>query len=139
MFCRFSEEINRQRSWSNLVYFIILTSSILLQNKISKFFCQFIKLHKHYKNLCCFHDNVEAFKIVWRMIHFAAHKIYTRCCSDSGYFRYPHKCLFDRLLSQGYTAVRLDKSSEKFYSRYQYVIEKYRRSVKEMVNDSFPR
>ena len=38
-----------------------------------------------------------------------------------------------------YKVLRLEKSFKKFYSRYQDLIEKYQRSVKEMVNDSFPR
>ena len=63
---------------------------------------------------------------------------YARCCSHYDDFRYRHKCLVDRLLSQGYTALRLEKTFKKFYDRYQDVIEKYHRSVKEMVNDSFP-
>ena len=67
---------------------------------------------------------------------------YATCCSHycSHYddFRYCHKCLVDRLLSQGYIALRLEKSFKKFYGRYQDIIEKYQRSVKEMVNDSFP-
>ena len=48
------------------------------------------------------------------------------------------KCLVDRLLSQGYIALRLEKSFKKFYGRYQDLIEKYQRSVNVMVNDSFP-
>ena len=67
---------------------------------------------------------------------------YPTCCSHycSHYddFRYYHKCLDDRLLSQGYIALRLEKSFKKSYGRYQDIIEKYQRSVKEMVNDSFP-
>ena len=59
-------------------------------------------------------------------------------CSHYDDFRYCHKCLDDRLLSQGYIALRLEKSFKKFYGRYQDIIEKYQRSVKEMVNDSFP-
>ena len=54
---------------------------------------------------------------------------YARCCSHYDDFRYRHKCLVDRLLSQGYIALRLEKSFKKFYSRYQDLIEKYRRSV----------
>ena len=49
-----------------------------------------------------------------------------------------HKCLVDRLLSQGYIALRLEKSFKKFYGRYQDLIEKYQRSVNVMVNDLFP-
>ena len=63
---------------------------------------------------------------------------YARCCSYYDDFRYRHKCLVDRLLSQGYKALRLEKSFKKFYSRYQDLIEKYQRSVNAMVSDSFP-
>ena len=42
-------------------------------------------------------------------------------------FRYRHKCLVDRLLSQGYIALRLEKSFKKFYGRYQDLIENYQR------------
>ena len=45
---------------------------------------------------------------------------------------------FHRLLSQGYIALRLEKSFKKFYGRYQDLIEKYQRSINVMVNDSFP-
>ena len=61
---------------------------------------------------------------------------YARCCSHYDDFRYRHKCLMDRLLSQGYIALWLPKSFKKFYGRYLNLIEKYQRSVKEMVNDS---
>ena len=63
---------------------------------------------------------------------------YARCCSHYDDFRYRHKCLVDRLLSQGYITLRLEKSFKKFYGRYQDLIEKYQRSVNVMVNDSFP-
>ena len=63
---------------------------------------------------------------------------YARCFSHYDDFRYRHKCLVDRLLSQGYKALRLEKSFKKFYGRYQDLIEKYRRSVNAMVSDSFP-
>ena len=62
---------------------------------------------------------------------------YTRCCLHYADFRHRHKCLVDRLLSQGFIALRLKKSFKKFYGRCQDLIEKYQRSVKEMVNDSF--
>ena len=62
---------------------------------------------------------------------------YARCCSHCDDFRYHQKCLVDRLLSQGYIALQLEKSFKKFNRKYQYLIEKYQRSVKEMVNDSF--
>ena len=60
---------------------------------------------------------------------------YACCCLNYDDFRYHHKCLVDRLLSQGYIALRLQKSFKKFYARYQDLIEKYQRSVKVMVND----
>ena len=63
---------------------------------------------------------------------------YARCCSHYDDFRYLLKCLVDRLLSQGYIALRLEKSFKKFYGRYQDLIEKYQRLVKIMVNDSCP-
>ena len=63
---------------------------------------------------------------------------YARCCSHYDDFRYLHKCLVDRVLSQGYKALRVQKSFKKFYGRYQDLIEKYQKSVNVMVNDSFP-
>ena len=51
----------------------------------------------------------------------------THYCSHNDDFRYCHKCLDDRLLSQGYVALRLEKSLKKFYGRYQDIIEKYQR------------
>ena len=63
---------------------------------------------------------------------------YARCCSHYDNFRYRHKCLVDPLLSQDYIALRLEKSVKKFYGRYQNLVGKYQRSVKVMVNDSFP-
>ena len=65
-------------------------------------------------------------------------KRYAQCCSHYDDFRYHHKCLVDQLLSQGYIALRLEKSFKEFYGRYQDLVEKYQRSVKVMVNDSFP-
>ena len=63
---------------------------------------------------------------------------YAWCCSHYDDFRYRHKCLADRLLSQSYIALRLQKSSKEFYGRYQDLIKKCQRSVKVMVNNSFP-
>ena len=63
---------------------------------------------------------------------------YARCCSHYDDLRYHHKYLVDRFLSQGYKALRLEKSFKKFYDRYQDLIEKYQRLVNVMVNDSFP-
>ena len=40
---------------------------------------------------------------------------YARCCSHYDDFRYRHKCLVDRLLSQGYKASRLEKSFKKSF------------------------
>ena len=48
-----------------------------------------------------------------------------RFCSHCNHFRYRNKCLFNRLLSQGYIALRLEKYFKKFYGRYQDLIEKY--------------
>ena len=39
---------------------------------------------------------------------------YARCCSHYDDFRYCQKCLVDQLLSQGYRALRLDKSFKNF-------------------------
>ena len=63
---------------------------------------------------------------------------YVRCCPRYNGFRYRHKCMLDRLLSQGYIALQVEKSFKKCYGRYQDLIEKYQSSVREMVNDSFP-
>ena len=49
---------------------------------------------------------------------------FARCSSHYDDFRYRHKCLVDRLLSQGYIALRLEKSFKKLYGRYQDLIEK---------------
>ena len=40
---------------------------------------------------------------------------YAQCCSHYDDFRYRHKCLVDRLLSQGYKALRLEKSFKKLW------------------------
>ena len=40
---------------------------------------------------------------------------YARCCSHYDNFRYHHKCLVYRLLSQGYIALKLKKSLKRFY------------------------
>ena len=41
--------------------------------------------------------------------------IYARCCSHHDDFSYRRKCLLDRLLSQGYTALRLELWSQVEY------------------------
>ena len=46
--------------------------------------------------------------------------------------------MVDQLLSQGCRSLWLEKSFDKFYGRYQDLIEKYQRSLKEIVNGSFP-
>ena len=63
---------------------------------------------------------------------------YARCCSYYDDFGYRHKLLVDRLLSQDYEVKRLTNSFKKFYGRYPDLIEKYQRSVKDKVDDSFP-
>ena len=63
---------------------------------------------------------------------------YARYCSHYDNSRYRNKCLADRFLSQGYIALRLEKSFKKFDGRYQDLVEKYQRSIKVMTNDSFP-
>ena len=55
---------------------------------------------------------------------------YARYCPHYDDFRYCHKCLVDQLLSQDYVTLWLEKSFKK--NKYQNVIEKYQRSVKEM-------
>ena len=52
---------------------------------------------------------------------------YARCCSHYDDFRYRHRCLVDRLWYQGCIFLRLEMSFEKFYGRYQNLIE-YTRS-----------
>ena len=39
---------------------------------------------------------------------------YARCCSHYDDFRYRHKCLVDRLLSQDHIALRLEKTFKEF-------------------------
>ena len=62
---------------------------------------------------------------------------YARCCTYYEDFAYRHKLLVDRLLSQGYRVNRLRNSFNKFYGRYPDLIQKYQRSVKVMVADSY--
>ena len=40
--------------------------------------------------------------------------------------------------SQGYKVNRLRNSFQKFYDRYPDVVAKYQKSVRDMMNDSFP-
>ena len=49
---------------------------------------------------------------------------------------YFNKCLVGQLLSQ---ALWLEKSFQEFYGKYQDLIEKYQRSIKKVVSNSFPR
>ena len=53
---------------------------------------------------------------------------YARCCSYFHDFGYRHKCLVDRLLSQGYEVKCLRNSFKKIYGRYPDHIRKYQRS-----------
>ena len=69
-------------------------------------------------------------------VHTAQLIRYAWCCSHYDDFIYHHKCLVDRLLSQGYIVLKVEKSFKKFYGRYQDLIKKYQRLVKVMVNDS---
>ena len=63
---------------------------------------------------------------------------YARCCSYYDDFGYCHKLLVNRLLSQGYQVKCLRNSFKKFYGGCPDLIGRYRRSVKDMVADSFP-
>ena len=50
---------------------------------------------------------------------------YAWWCSHYDNIRYRHKCLVDRLLSQGFLALTLERSFKKFYGRYEDLIQKY--------------
>ena len=63
----------------------------------------------------------------------------SHCCSHYDDFRYCHKCLVDRLLSQGYIALRLEKSFKKFYGRYQDIIEKNQMSGNQDIIEKYQR
>ena len=66
---------------------------------------------------------------------------YARCGTqydDFGYGISSCKLLVDRLLSQGYKVNRLRNSFQTFYGRHLNVVIKYQKSVRDMVNDSFP-
>ena len=63
---------------------------------------------------------------------------YVRCCTYYDDFGYRHKLLVDRLLSQGYEVNRLRNSFQNFYGRYPDVVAKYQKSVRDMMNYSFP-
>ena len=53
-------------------------------------------------------------------------------------FRYRHKLLVDRLLSQGYKVNQMGNFPQKFYGRYPELVAKYQKSVRDVLNDSFP-
>ena len=83
---------------------------------------------KRHKRLFRFSDKVSP-KVSWCLRHLCSkdepfhhyelkRKPIIRCCSHYEDFRYCHKCLVDQLLSQGYIALRLEKSFKKFYGRY---------------------
>ena len=59
-------------------------------------------------------------------------------CTYYDDFGYRHNLLVDRLLSQGSEVNRLRNSFQEFYGRYPDLVEKYQKSVKDMLNDSFP-
>ena len=84
--------------------------------------------------LSTFHSFPATYRPVFHMVYISQLIRYATCCSHycshNDDFRYCHKCLVDRLLSQ---ALRLEKSFKKFYGRYQDIIEKYQRSVKWMI------
>ena len=63
---------------------------------------------------------------------------YARCCTYYDDFAYRHKLLVDRLLSQGYKVNRLRNYFQKLYGRYPDLVAKYQKSVRDMLNDSFP-
>ena len=71
------------------------------------------------------------------MLFLSFSKLFSDFLKTTLFVSFRHKCLVDQLLSQGYIALRLEKSFKKFYGRYQDLIEKYQRSVNVMVNDSF--
>ena len=84
--------------------------------------------------LSTFHSFPATYRPVLHMVYISQLIKYATCCSHycsaNDDFRYCHKCVVDRLLSQGSIALRLEKSFQKFYGRYQDIIEKYQRSVK---------
>ena len=60
----------------------------------------------------------------------AAHITMILDIATSAWLDFCHKAI--------YIALRLEESFKKFYGRYQDLIEKYQRSVTQMVTDSFP-
>ena len=63
---------------------------------------------------------------------------YARCCTYYDDFGYRHKPLVNRLLSQNYKVNRLRNSFQKCYGQYPDLVEKYQKSVRDMLNDLFP-
>ena len=59
-------------------------------------------------------------------------------CTYYDDFGYRHNLPVDRLLSQGSEVNRLRNSFQKFYGRYPDLVEKYQKSVEDMLNNSFP-
>ena len=49
---------------------------------------------------------------------------YARCCSHYDDFGYHHKCLVDRLLSQGKIALQLEKSFKKEHVQLRFGVQK---------------
>ena len=63
---------------------------------------------------------------------------YARCFTYYDDFRYCHKLLVDRLVSQDYKVNLLRNSFQKCYGRYPDLVAKYQKSVRDTLNDSFP-
>ena len=63
---------------------------------------------------------------------------YARCWSYYDDFRYRHKLLVDGLLSQGYEVIRSRNSLKNFMTDILISLGSIKRSVKDMVADSFP-
>ena len=63
---------------------------------------------------------------------------YARCCTYYDDFRYCHKLPVNRLLSQGCKNQQTEKFFPKMLWRYPDVVVKYQKSVRDMLNDSFP-
>ena len=63
---------------------------------------------------------------------------YARCCTFYDDFSLRHSILASRLVSQGYSTVRLMSTFKKFYARYENLISKYNHPVSVMISDSIP-
>ena len=63
---------------------------------------------------------------------------YCRACDSYEDFRIRHCALASKLVRQGYSENRLIRSFKKFYGRYGDIVNKYKTSVTQMLNDSIP-